>query len=147
MAMVEDWEYWLRAAKQFTIGHIKGVYPYRYRWHPNSLTCTRRGPAIAQQIRARALHLVPPEQRLEYTRNALYGQVWTFHREGNLGAALHCAVECWKLAPWRLRYLRTVLGTGLRYLRSNREPDPTYLFARDTKRYQPLDAAGQPSKV
>jgi glycosyltransferase involved in cell wall biosynthesis len=138
MVLVEDYEYWLRVAKQFPLAHLPGVAPYRYRWHLNSLTCTRRGAAIAQQVRARGLHLVPPAQRRRYMTDALRSAIWTFHQEGNLGAALHCAVQCWKLAPWRLGYLKTVLGTGLRYLMSDRRPDEKYLLARDSKRYVPL---------
>jgi glycosyltransferase involved in cell wall biosynthesis len=142
MALVEDWEYWLRVAKQFPIAHLSGVAPYRYRWHPKSLTCTRRGAVRVQIIRARARHFVAPSERRRFMTDALWSAIWIFHQEGNLDAAWRCALECWKLAPWRLRYLKSVLGTGLRRLRSGRRPDATYSdFSPDGSKFLSLSAS------
>jgi glycosyltransferase involved in cell wall biosynthesis len=139
MALVEDWEYWLRVAKRFPLAHLPGVAPYRYRWHPQSLTCTRRGAAIAQQIRARGRHLVPPSERRAYMTEALWSATWNFHHEGNLGAAFQCALACWKVAPWRLRFLKAVLGTGLRHWGSGSRPDATYSdWKPDGRKFVPL---------
>jgi glycosyltransferase involved in cell wall biosynthesis len=130
MVLVEDYEYWLRVSKQFRIAHLRGLTPYRYRLHPESLTCTRKGDIKVQMIRAQARHLVAPAECSYFMTNALYGALWLFRREGYLNAAWRCAVECWKLAPWNLSYLKVLVGTGLRYWMFGTRADTKYLSVK-----------------
>jgi glycosyltransferase involved in cell wall biosynthesis len=143
MVLAEDYDYWLRVAKQFPIAHLSGAAPYRYRWHPNSLTCSRIGDAVVQMIRAQGRHLVPASERLRFMTDALWSAIWAFHLKGDLKAAWRCALGRWKIAPWRLRYLKTTLGTGLRYLVSGRRRDIFYTnFRPDPKRFLPISTTG-----
>jgi hypothetical protein len=73
-----------------------------------------------QIIRAQCRHLVPPSEHRRFTTDSLSSWIWAYHMEGDLRAAWRCALKRWKLAPWRLGYLKTALGAGLRYLRSGR---------------------------
>jgi hypothetical protein len=80
--------------------------------------------------------------------DALWSAIWNFHFEGNLEAALRCALECWKLAPWRFRYLKVTLGTGLRYLMSGRRQDATYNYFRpDGKKFLSLSIPSTPGET
>jgi glycosyltransferase involved in cell wall biosynthesis len=118
MFLIEDYEYWLRVAKQFRIAHLRGATPYRYRWHAGSLSRTRRGEVVLQSIRATCRHLVPPAQQRQFLLETYWGALWGFRREGNLSAAWRCARACLALAPWRYRHLRAAIGTGVRLLAS-----------------------------
>ena len=39
--LVEDWDYWIRIARHFPLMNLRPTL-YQYRWHPNSLTTTKR---------------------------------------------------------------------------------------------------------
>jgi glycosyltransferase involved in cell wall biosynthesis len=148
MVLVEDYEYWLRVSKQFPIAYLRGVAPYRYRWHPDSLSCTRTGAVMVQKIRAQARHLVPPPERLRFMTEALWSALWLFRRDGDLKAAWCCALECWRLAPWRFRHLKALLGTGLRYLTSGPRHNVAYLSGKPKgKALVSLTTPSEPGKT
>lgn len=55
--LAEDWEFWLRAARQFELAPLHKVL-YEYRWHDQSLTkATRRSEVRASIERALRRHL------------------------------------------------------------------------------------------
>jgi glycosyltransferase involved in cell wall biosynthesis len=55
--LAEDWEFWLRAARQFELAPLHKVL-YEYRWHDHSLTkATRRSDVRASIERALRRHL------------------------------------------------------------------------------------------
>lgn len=56
--LVEDYDFWLRANRAHTFKHLKGVKPYYYRTHPNSLTSTRQ-----HDIRVKACEILSREAK------------------------------------------------------------------------------------
>lgn len=54
--LVEDYDFWLRAYRSFAFLHLKGVAPYRYRFHAGSLTSQRQ-----HDIREKACGLLKRE--------------------------------------------------------------------------------------
>jgi glycosyltransferase involved in cell wall biosynthesis len=122
MCLIEDYEYWLRVARRFSIAHLRGVTPYRYRIHPQSLSSTRRFEVRMQTLRAQCRHVLPPSEHRRVMTDAYWSAVWEFDRAGDLKAAWHCALKSWALTPWRIGYFKTVCGTGLRYLMNGSRP-------------------------
>jgi glycosyltransferase involved in cell wall biosynthesis len=124
MVLIEDYEYWMRVATRFRIGHLRGVTPYRYRWHPGSLSRTRRAEIEIQSLRAKCRHFVPADQQRQFLLHAYQNMHWRFRSMGEIKAAWTCARACLALDPWSLRHIRTAMGTGIRLLVSRRREAP-----------------------
>ena len=118
--LAEDYDYWLRIHAKFRIRHLKGVRPYRYGCHPESLTSRRQGDVIVQTAKVRCRHTVPAGQHRIEMREAYWRALW-YHRERkDWEAASACARECLRLGPMVPRYWKAALGTkmllmGLRF--------------------------------
>ena len=56
MLLVEDWDYWIRIARHFPLEHLHRNL-YLYRWHPGSLTTTKRNEVNAASRNLMQLHL------------------------------------------------------------------------------------------
>jgi glycosyltransferase involved in cell wall biosynthesis len=121
MVLAEDYDYWVRVAKRFPIAHLRDVIPYRYRHHPQSLTSTRRSEIKIQMLRVQCRHFIPRSEHGRVMTDAYWYELWFLRRRGNLKAAWYCARKLAMLAPWRWRYLKAALGTGLRYLLAGRQ--------------------------
>jgi glycosyltransferase involved in cell wall biosynthesis len=120
MILVEDYDYWLRVAHRFPVAHLRGIAPYRYRCHPGSLTARRFTEVIIQVARARCRHVLPPSEHRRVLTDAYWEALWEYRKAGDLRGAWFCARKCLALMPWRLRYAKVALTTGLRLLAAPR---------------------------
>jgi glycosyltransferase involved in cell wall biosynthesis len=118
MALVEDYDYWLRVARRFPIAHLSGATPYRYRIHPASLTSRRSIEAGIRAARARCLHVVPGSQHDRVMTEAYWRAIWLYRAAGDLKSSFDCARRCLALNPSRLDCWKTTATSAVRLLLS-----------------------------
>lgn len=125
MFLIEDYEYWLRAAKCFQMRYLADVAPYNYRQHSASLTATRLRDVGVQQARAQALHLFQGAAGRRWVETALWRAAQGSYEDGCPREALKHTLQCFTLRPYSPTYWRALFRFALAtYLRSGREPSP-----------------------
>lgn len=110
LALVEDYDYWLRICQQYEILHIPQHF-YQYRFHSGSLTMTKEREIAAQLQRMRLRHLdFLLDKVSESEKEVLFLDMW-----------LHSSRDMWRLRhrffpggvlPERLVWLYRVVENG-----------------------------------
>ena len=118
--LAEDYDYWLRIFLKYPIQHLAGVRPYRYGFHPDSLTSRRQGDVIIQTAKVRCRHMVPPDLRNSTMAEAYWNAHWYHRKQGDWATAWPCATECIRLAPLQPRHWKAAAFTAFHLLRSRK---------------------------
>jgi glycosyltransferase involved in cell wall biosynthesis len=113
MFLVEDYDYWLRVLSRHKIHYMKGVAPYYYRRHAESLTNTRSLEVTNQTAKAIVKNITDKKQRDDCLDNFYTRILWAARKDNNMPLAMTCAVNLLKRKPWSLRRWRHFTGTLL----------------------------------
>lgn len=65
MELLEDYDYWVRVSKKFTLNHIKEAF-YYYRFHPKSLWCSRREEIRVIEFLFKLKHQFMPKDKVNW---------------------------------------------------------------------------------
>jgi glycosyltransferase involved in cell wall biosynthesis len=124
--LAEDYEYWLRAARQFELAPLHKIL-YEYRWHDQSLTSSARRSAVRASIE-RALRRHLPHLKQSLPEDLARG--WTVcaanaARRGDLMDAIQDYAKALRTAPGSsLSYVAKKLLGRLESRGGDLQPEP-----------------------
>lgn len=122
--LAEDYDYWLRTARQCRVLHLKNVAPYRYRWHPQSLTQAREIDVLLQAARVRARNCGSGADARKYLAAGNFEAAYGLRRRRAWAQAYRYLTRAMLLWPFSPRTYRCLLGLTWDMARNWRAPGP-----------------------
>ena len=111
---VEDFEFWMRVAREFTVYRYEGVPLLQFRQHDAMGTKAHAAKMEVLTAKLLAQHPYNSGQSKQILAEGYLNASWAYRENGCRGKAVLRAIQAWTYTPFSGKCLKNILGACLR---------------------------------